>query len=408
MQVSDAMFDFDEIIDRKRTNSIKWGHARQFLTPEQCAADPLPMWVADMDFRVAPAILDALRTQVDTSVLGYGGTPDSYREAVVDWQARRFGWQARPEWLTQVPGVVAALNVAIQAFTQPGEHVLVQPPVYIHFHHDVTNNGRRVAAAPLTREGDGRYRFDPERFEAAIQPDTRLFILCNPHNPTGNVWTREELATMAALCARRGILIVSDEVHQDLVFGEGRRHLPLAMLDDAIADNTITCTAPGKTFNIAGLSCANVLISNERLRRAFRMQCERNGMFLVNTLGTAACEAAYRHGEPWVDAMRDYVRGNQRHFAARIAERGLPLTVTPTDALYLAWIDFRRLGLPTHELHDFLLRKARLWLDPGNRFGVQGEGFMRINLACSRRLVDEAIERLARALASSAGQGANG
>lgn len=392
-----GMYDFDEIIDRRHTNSMKWGQTRQLLTAEQCAADPLPMWVADMDFRVAPPILDALRREVAMGVLGYGGTPDSYREAAVDWQARRFGWQARPEWLTQSPGVISALNMAIQAFSQPGDHVLVQTPVYFHFLHDVVTNGRRLAPAPLVLE-TGRYRFDPERFEAAIRPGTKLFILCNPHNPTGTVWTREELTTMAAICERHGILIVSDEVHQDLVFGDGKRHLPLAMLDEAIARNTIVCTAPSKTFNIAGLSCANIFIPDERLRQAYRMQCERNGVFLVNTMGTAACEAAYRHGEPWVEAMLAYVRANQTHFATRVKELGLPLIVTPSDALYLAWVDFRQLGLAPADLHDFLLRRARLWLDPGHKFGEPGEGFMRINLACPRKLVDEALERLADAL----------
>lgn len=393
------MYDFDEVIDRSRTNSMKWAQARQWLTAEQCAADPLPMWVADMDFRVAPAIREALQRELEMGVLGYGGTPDSYREAVVGWQARRFGWQAKPEWITQSPGVISALNLAIQAFSQPGDHVLVQTPVYMHIHHDVVVNGRRLAQAPLVLEG-GKYRFDPEVFEAAIRPGTKLFILCNPHNPTGNAWTREELLTMASICERHGILVISDEVHQDLNFGEGERHIPFAMLDDAIAQHAIVCTAPSKTFNMAGLSCANIFIPSERLRQAYRAQSEKNGTFLVNTMGTAACEAAYRHGEPWADAMLEYVRGNQQHFAKRVKELGLPLTVTPTGALYLAWVDFRQLGMPTAELHDFLLRRARLWLDQGSKFGVEGDGFMRINLACPRSIVDEALDRLSMALPS--------
>jgi cysteine-S-conjugate beta-lyase len=391
------MYNFDEVIDRSRTNSMKWSQARQFLTAEQAAADPLPMWVADMDFRLAPEIRKTLEREVELGVLGYGGTPDSYRQAVVDWQARRFGWQAKPEWITQSPGVIGALNMAIQAFSQPGDYVLVQSPVYFHIHHDVVVNGRRLAHAPLVLK-DGQYCFDPEVFEAAIRPGTKLFILCNPHNPTGNVWTRDELLTMATICERHGILVISDEVHQDLIFGEGKRHVPFAMLDDAIAENVIVCTAPSKTFNIAGLSCANIFIPNERLRKAYRVQSERNGAFLVNTMGTAACEAAYRHGEPWADAMLGYVRGNQEHFAKRVNELGLPLSVTPTGALYLAWIDFRKLRMTTAELHDFLLRRARLWLDPGSKFGVEGEGFMRINLACPTSVVDEALARLARAL----------
>ena len=388
------MYNFDEVIDRSRTNSMKWSNAGQMLTAEQAAADPLPMWVADMDFRVAPAILTALQRELDMGVLGYGGTPDTYREAVVDWQMRRFGWQAKPEWITQSPGVIGALNMAIQAFSQPGDYVLVQTPVYFHIHSDVVVNGRRLLHAPLVLEA-GRYRFDPQVFEAAIRPGTKLFILCNPHNPTGNVWTREELLVMAEICERHGILVISDEVHQDLIFGEGARHVPFAMLDDAIAQNAIICTAPSKTFNIAGLSCANIFIANERHRQAFRAQSERNGSFLINTMGTAACEAAYRHGEPWMNAMLEYVRGNQEYFAQRIKELRLPVAVTPTNALYLAWVDFRQLGMPPAELHDFLLRRARLWLDHGPKFGEEGEGFMRINLACPRSVVDEALARLA-------------
>ena len=391
------MYDFDEIIDRSRSNSMKWAQARILLTPEQYAADPLPMWVADMDFRVAPPIVEALRREILLGVLGYGGTPDSYREAVVEWQARRFGWQAKPEWLTQSPGVISAFNIAIQAFSQPGDHVLVQTPVYHHFINDVLANGRRLAQAPLMVD-EGRYRFDAPAFEAAIRPGTKLFILCNPHNPTGNVWTREELLTMASICDRHGILVISDEVHQDLIFGEGQQHVPFAMLDDVIAQNSVVCTAPSKTFNIAGLSCANIFIPNERLRQAYRAQSERNGTFFVNTLGTAACEAAYRDGEPWANAMLDYVRGNQVHFARRVSELKLPLSVTPTGSLYLAWIDCRRLDMSPAELHDFLLRRARLWLDQGAKFGSDGEGFMRINLACPRQRVDEALSRLASAL----------
>ena len=258
---------------------MKWSHGRQFLTAEQYAADPLPMWIADMDFRVAPPILDALQRELDMGVLGYGGTPESYREAVVYWQMRRFGFRVEPEWITQSPGVIAALNVAIQAFSQPGDYVLVQTPVYFHIHSDVVINGRRLLHAPLVEE-DGRYRFDPAVFEAAIRPGTKLFILCNPHNPTGNVWTREELLTMAEICERNNILVISDEVHQDLIFSEDARHIPFAMLNNSTAHNSIVCTAPSKTFNIAGLSCANILIPNDQLRRAYQAQSERNGSFL--------------------------------------------------------------------------------------------------------------------------------
>ncbi|QIB34590.1 MalY/PatB family protein [Ancylobacter pratisalsi] len=391
------MYDFDEVLDRRRPNTLKWSRTAPLLTPAQRAADPVPMWVADMDFRVAQPIIDALREEVDFGVFGYGEVPASCREAIVEWQARRFGWRPHPEWIVHTPGVVSALNTAIQAFTQPGDFVLVQPPVYFHIHHDVAINGRRVLHAPLVLDSD-RYRFDPDAFEAAIRPGTKLFILCNPHNPTGNVFTRDELLAMAGICAKHGILVLSDEVHQDFILDPHTRHIPFAMLDETIADNTIVCTAPSKTFNLAGLQCANIFIPNGRRRGEFLAQCERNGSTGMNVMGVVACEAAYRHGEPWADAMLDYVRENQLHFSRRVSELKLPLRVCSTKALYLAWIDCRGLGKNVDELHDFLLREARIWLDPGTKFGPGGEGFMRINLACPRRLIDEALARLAAAL----------
>jgi cystathionine beta-lyase len=392
------MHGFDEPLDRRESNSLKWNHGRRLLPPAQAAADPLPMWVADMDFRVAAPVADALRREIDQGVLGYGGTPASYLEAVVGWQERRFGWRADADWIVRTPGVISALNVAIQAFTLPGDHVLVQPPIYHHFLTDVVANGRRLALAPIPCDAQGRYWFDPERFEASIQPGTRLFMLCNPHNPTGNVWSAEDLLAMASICQKHGVLVVSDEIHQDLVFNRSARHLPFGMLDHPAAADSVVCTAPTKTFNIAGLQCANIFIPNPRLRQMFRTQLERNGNAHPNILGTAACEAAYRKGEAWVDAMLAYVRENQLHFASRIREVSLQMQVTPTDALYLAWIDCRNMGLAPSALFDFFARQARLWLDPGTKFGNAGEGFMRINLACSRSLVDEALLRLQRAL----------
>lgn len=392
------MHTFDDLIPRRETNSLKWNHGRRLLTQKQSAADPLPMWVADMDFRVAPFIAEALRREIDKSALGYGGTPSSYLDAVLAWQERRFGWLADEAWIVRTPGVISALNVALQAFTREGDYVLVQPPVYHHFLKDVIANGRRLALAPLETNAQGRYYFDPERFEAAICPGTRLFILCNPHNPTGNVWSREELLEMASICQRHGILIVSDEIHQDLVFDRTKRHIPFAMLDHPAAVDSIVCTAPTKTFNIAGLQCANIFVPNPRLRDAFKNQLERNGNSHPNTLGTAACEAAYRDGAAWVDAMLTYVGKNQALFAGRVREMGLPIRVTPAEALYLAWIDCRSLRLPQLELFDFFACRSRLWLDPGSKFGTAGEGFMRINLACPRLLVDEALLRLEHSL----------
>lgn len=393
-----ALYDFDQRIDRKNTNSVKWDGARRRLTAEQAAADPLPMWVADMDFKVADPILEALHREVDQGILGYSEAPDSYVEAVLAWQSTRFGWQPDPAWLVQSPGVVNALNMAIQAYSLPGDSVLVQSPVYVHFHHDVVTNGRRVIEVPMDFDGE-RYRFDPVAFEAAIQPNTRLFILCNPHNPTGNVWTREELTQMATICHRHGVIVIADEIHQDFVFGDGVKHTPFGLLDQVLVDNALILTAPSKTFNIAGLQCSNLFIPHRGLRDRYRAQAERCGLGLINKLGIAAGEAAYRHGGPWVDEMLAYVRGNRERFSQGMEGLGAKAGVLPSPSLYLAWIDFRALEKSPAQLHDFLLREARLWLDPGTKFGTGGAGFMRINLACPRAVVDVAVERLTQALA---------
>ncbi len=389
--------DFDAIIDRTCSDSVKWAFPKQNLTVDECAANPLPMWVADMDFRSPQPVIDALRATVERGVFGYPSPTQGYIEAVCEWQSRRFGWTADPEWMLQTPGVVTALNVAIQAFSRPGDTVLVQTPVYGHFHQDPVFNGRRAISAPLRIDGD-EYRFDAQIFEAAIRPDTKLFILCNPHNPMGIVWSEEDLRTMGEICARKNVIVVADEIHQDLVFAPGVKHMTFAKLGKTFADNCIVCTAPSKTFNIAGLQCSNIFIPNPRLREEFSRQLLRNGLHFVNTLGMVACEAAYRYGEPWLEALLAYIRGNQEHFAAEIHKSDLKLKVFKAQSLYLAWIDCRALGMKAPDLEKFMLTKARVWFDKGPKFGCAGHGFMRINLGCPRLIVDEAISRLKAAI----------
>jgi cystathionine beta-lyase len=397
---ADKEFDFDEVIDRRSSNSVKWACSSKLLTPEECAVDPLPMWVADMDFKAPQPVLDAITDAVRHGILGYpGGVPKSYVDAVINWQAKRFGWDVSPEWLLQTPGVVTALKTVIQAFSQPGDTILIQPPVYAHFHDDPVVNGRRLAYAPLVLSGDG-YRFDEKVFEAAIRDNTKIFILCSPHNPTGNVWSEEELRTMGEICARHGVLVVADEIHEDFVLNPQKRHLPFASLGEAFAQNSITCTAPSKTFNLAGLQTANLIVPNKRLRDDLRRQLDRNGSGQVNVLGMIAAEAAYTHGEPWLKAMLDYVRANREHFASAINNATTSIRVLPSDSLYLSWMDCRGLGLSAPELRTFMLTKARLWLDYGSKFGIEGEGFMRVNLGCPRVTVDEAITRIMGAVTS--------
>ncbi len=394
---------FDEVLDRGRSNSMKWGGAQMMLTPAQAAADPLPMWVADTDFRAPQAVIDALRAAVEYGVFGYpAGPTDGYLDAVVGWQARRFGWEVPREWVVPTAGVITTLKTAVQAFSSPGDSVLIQPPVYVHFHNDPLLNGRRLALAPLERIDDG-YRLDLTAFERAIRPDTKLFILSHPHNPTGNVWSGDELRAMGEICARHGILVISDEIHEDLIINPDRRHIPFATLGTEFARGSITCTAPSKTFNLPGLQCANVLVPDRRLREQFARQYERNVFPVVNLLGMVAAEAAYSHGEPWLEELLPYLRANHSHFAQAINGATTSVRVLPADSLYLAWMDCRGLGLDAEALNAFMLTKARVWLDKGQKFGLAGHGYMRVNLGCPRSTVDEAIRRLTGALSGAGG-----
>lgn len=395
-----STFEFDKCVDRRATNSMKWGAPHKFLTPKQCAAEPLPMWVADMDFRAPEPVIEALQDAVAFGNFGYPSGPTrGYLEAVIAWQSKRFGWAVDPTWIVPTSGVITALKIAIQAFTAPGESVLIQPPVYAHFHDDVALNGRRVAPAPLVLE-NGRYRFDAATFEQAIRDDTRLFILSNPHNPTGNVWSENDLRTMGEICLRHNILVIADEIHQDFVLAPSLRHIPFASLDPRFAARSLTCTSASKTFNLAGLQCANLIISNSRLRAEFVRQLDRNQFNSINLLGMVATEAAYTYGEHWLDSMLVYIRGNQQHFAATVNNAGWDLRVHEMDALYLAWIDCRALGLPAEELENFMLTCARIWFDKGQKFGIEGHGFLRANLGCPRAVVDDALARLSQTMAT--------
>lgn len=395
---AETIFDFDTVVDRSRSNSIKWGAPGASLTPEQAAADPLPMWIADMDFKSPPAVIDALHEAVSHGVYGYPiGATKSYLDAVTGWQRDRFGWDVCNDWVVPIASVIAALKTIVQAFSRPGDSVLIQPPVYVHFHHDVAINGRCVVTAPLQYDGS-RYRFDARQFEAAIRDDTKIFILSNPHNPTGNVWSEEDLRAMGEICLRHGVLVIADEIHCDFVFAKGQKHTPFASLDPRFALNSITCVSASKTFNLAGLQCGNMLIPDRTKRAEIVRTVERNYNTRVNLLGMVATEAAFTYGRPWVDAMVGYVAENQRHFAERINALDMGVKVIGMDSLYLAWMDCRALGMTPAELENFMLVKGRIWLDKGPKFGVEGHGFMRANLGCSRRTVDQAIDSIAAAL----------
>lgn len=396
-------YAFTEVIDRRGSNSMKWDRPSPFLTTAQNEADPLPMWVADMDFRSPPEVIDALHEAVSFGIFGYpAGLTKGYLEAVTGWQHRRFGWGVDPTWIVPTPGVITGMKTAIQAFSSEGDSILIQPPVYAHFPGDVLINGRHIAAAPLTLE-NGRYRFDPVIFEKAIRDNTKIFLLSNPHNPTGNVWSEEELRIMGEICFRHDVLIIADEIHQDFVLSSSLRHIPFASLGPLFAANSITCTSGSKTFNLAGLQCANLIVPNAKLRTEFIRQLDRNQFTLVNSMGMVATEAAYRYGETWLESLLSYIRENQKYFASAINGSGWGLRVHEMDSLYLAWIDCRALGMSADELDDFMLTRGRVWFDSRQKFGIDGEGFLRANLACPRAVIDEALGRLGRVLADRPG-----
>ncbi|MCD8124097.1 MAG: pyridoxal phosphate-dependent aminotransferase [Lachnospiraceae bacterium] len=364
-------------------------------------ADVLPLWVADMDFPTSSRVLDAVEARVRHGIFGYTEPTESYFEALTGWMRRRHGWKADPRWVVKTPGVVFALAMAVKAYTKPGEAVLIQQPVYYPFSEVIEDNDRRVVSSSLVRDEDGRYRMDFEDFEEKIQKNQiRLFLLCSPHNPVGRVWEEWELLRVGEICLRHGVTVVSDEIHEDFVFG-GHRHLVFADLREEFRDISVTCTSPGKTFNLAGLQVSNIFIPDAARRRVFRRQVNAAGYSQMNTLGLTACEAAYRYGDIWYEAMLRYVEANMTYVRS-FAEENLPgvKTYVP-EGTYLMWLDFRGLELTEAEREERIVRRAGLWLDSGAIFGAAGEGYERINAACPRCVLEEALGRLARALADN-------
>lgn len=382
-------YNFDTVVDRRGTDCEKFDFAQEHGLP----ADALPMWVADMDFPAPPEVLDALRGCVDHGIFGYSGVKADYAEAVTGWFSRRFGWQTRPEWIVRTPGVVFALAMAVRAFTEPGDPVLIQPPVYRPFFSVIRNNGRRVVENPLVLK-DGRYGIDFEGFERAIVDQRiRLFLLCSPHNPAGRVWTADELRALGEICDRHGVIVVSDEIHCDFTWPE-HPHTPFILAAPEMAERSVVCTAPSKTFNLAGLQASNLFAPGAELREALKKEIAACGFGELNSMGLAACKAAYRTGDRWLDALKDYLRGNLAYMRDFL-RRELPmLRLIEPEGTYLAWVDFSALGLAPAALNDLIAHRARLWLDDGTIFGAQGAGFQRFVLACPRATVEEAMRRL--------------
>lgn len=387
--------EFDRVIDRTGTASLKWDFQRE-ITGEDGL---LPLWVADMDFPAPPEVIEALRRRAGHPVYGYTREPESWFEAAMEWVLRRHGWALQREWLVSCPGVVPSLNLAILAFSQPGQQVVIQPPVYYPFAAGIRRNGRTVAENPLRLEG-GRYGMDFEQLERAADAGARLLIFCSPHNPVARVWRREELERLADICLRRGLLVLSDEIHCDLL-QPGFRHLPTAALSPEMAGRTLTFLSATKTFNLAGLGGSLAVIPDPSLRRRFLELRAALWTGLANAFSVAATEAAWRYGGPWLDRVLEYVGDNFRFLSGFLAHRLPSARVFPLEGTYLAWIDFRGLGFSDEDLKERILRRARVWLDDGPMFGAGGQGFQRLNLACPRATLAAALERIAAALAGT-------
>ena len=390
----DSFMDLDTIIERKNTDCLKFDAATRRGYPE----DILPLWVADMDFPAAPPILEALQKRITHGVFGYSEPdPDRFFPVLERWFRERHNWQIQKDWLLQTPGVVFALAMAVKAFTEPGDAVLIQQPVYYPFSEVILDNGRHRVSSDLLLKG-GRYEIDFADFERKIvENKVKLFLLCSPHNPVGRVWTRDELEMVAAICRKHNVIVIADEIHEDFVWTE-RPHIPYASLGGAIAEKAVICTAPSKTFNLAGLQVSNIFIPDYGLRRRFKHEINAAGYSQLNTLGLIACEAAYGEGFSWLQEVKQYLRENI-DFTRAFLQQHIPwIRLVEPEGTYLLWLDCRGLGLSSFELDEFIIKKAGLWLDSGAIFGAAGKGFQRINVACPRSVLQEALERIQRAI----------
>ena len=382
-------YNFDEQVPRRGTCSYKWDSAKN--------EDVLPMWVADMDFRTAPAIVDALRQRVEHGIFGYTRVPDSYYKAVTDWFVRRHGWAIRREWIIYTSGVVPALSAIIKALTQPGDRVLVQTPVYNCFFSSIRNNGCGMIANPLIYR-NGTYQIDFADLEQkAADPSVKVLLLCNPHNPAGRVWTKQELTRIGDICIRNNVWVVADEIHCELVF-PGHTYIPFASISQEFLMHSVTCTSPSKAFNLAGLQIANIISADTDIRTKIDKAININEVCDVNPFGVEALMAAYNDGEEWLEELKQYLFANYNYLRVYFEEYLPEFPVATLEGTYLVWADCSVLNQSSDETVKTLLEKEKLWVNEGSLYGEAGEGFIRINIACPRQQLIEGLNRLRRAL----------
>ncbi|MFN2188746.1 MAG: MalY/PatB family protein [Candidatus Promineifilaceae bacterium] len=394
-------FNFDEEITRGGTSCIKWefideGDTLRFhdqSDPKYGRDRLLPMWVADMDFRCPPAVIEAVVDRAQQGVYGYSSPCDSYFEAVINWMDQHHGWSVQRDWITLSPGVVPAIYMMVQAFVKPGDKVLVQRPVYYPFFDAIKNNGAEIVSNSL-RYDDGQYEMDfVDLAQKAADPDLKMAILCSPHNPVGRVWSREELVRFGEICIDNGVLVVADEIHCDLIYGDSSFTSFTNICDD-FAQNSLVCTAASKTFNLAGLKTSNIITPNQELRERFEDVLLRNGIYGANPFGLVAVEAAYRFGKQWLDEVMNYIEDNYRFMESYIADHIPQLKIVKPQGTYLVWVDFREVGFDAESRKSLLMEKAKVYLDEGELFGPEGAGFERFNIACPRSILEEALERI--------------
>lgn len=392
--MSERNLDFDKVYNRKNTKSLKYDFAKIRNKPE----DVLPLWVADMDFKVSSYVEDALVELAKHGIFGYSEVETPYFEAIKGWMKKRHNWEPDERWLIKTPGIVFALAMAVKAYTDKGDGVLIMPPVYYPFFEVIEDNERRVVSNELIMGEDNRYHIDFLDFEEKIvSENVKLFLLCNPHNPGGRVWTKEELLKIGDICLKHNVIVVSDEIHQDFVFGDAK-HTVFADIKEEFLGITVTCTSPTKTFNLAGTQISNIFIADEKIRHAFKKQVDAAGYSQCNVMGLVAGEAAYLYGEEWFEAAKAYIWDNIKFIQDYIDNNLKGVTMNNQEGTYLVWLDFKGTGIPAEEIDRRILYEAKLWLDSGAIFGKAGEGYQRINAACPRSILEEALDRIRRVI----------
>lgn len=386
------MSKFDKIINRKNTKCYKWDYNKQLFGKENL----LSMWVADMDFQAPPEVLKILKKRADHGIFGYTGLTETFYDSIINWMKDSFNWNIEKDWILTTPGIVPAINFAIQTYTEKSDKIIVQTPVYYPFFTSIKNNHRTLVTSEL-KLIDDHYEMDFDDLEQKLSENVKMMILCSPQNPVSRIWHNDELTKVAELCLKYNVLLVSDEIHSDLVFA-GNKHIPIPTISNDIADNSITMFAPSKTFNVAGLSLSFVIIPDKNIRVKFQKTIRNLGLHGGNLFGIEALEAAYRYGRSWLDELMPYVEDNYDFVQQYLSEHIPQIKSIKMEGTYLLWLDCRELGLSQTELIDFFINSAGLAFNDGSKFGDNGKGFMRMNLGCSRKLIKQALEQLQKAV----------